>query len=155
MRSHFILYVADQTLSSKFYQAVLGVPPSLSVPGMTEFALNENSILGLMPEDSLLRLFGDSVDIRSSPSLASRCEVYLIVSDASVYHARALIAGAIEVSPLTHRDWGHRAAYSRDLTVIFWPLRKRLFIFCKPGLLGVTLTRCFQVSFAVDTRSFF
>jgi uncharacterized glyoxalase superfamily protein PhnB len=30
------------------------------------------------------------------------------------FHARAIQAGAIELSPLRLRDWGDLAAYSRD-----------------------------------------
>ncbi len=45
MRAHFILYVADQKRSTAFYEEVLGMAPSLSVPGMTEFTLDGGAIL--------------------------------------------------------------------------------------------------------------
>jgi len=35
-RAHFILFVADQDLSTRFYQRVLELEPALCVPGMTE-----------------------------------------------------------------------------------------------------------------------
>lgn len=92
MKPHFILYVADQSRSTAFYSSVLGMPPTLDVPGMTEFSIGEATILGLMPEDGIVRLFGDAI---SHPSLARgipHCEVYLV--------------GV--------RDWGHYAAYSED-----------------------------------------
>ena len=44
-----------------------------------------------------------------------RAELYLLVNEPQMYHRRALEAGAIELSNLIARDWGHRAAYSLDL----------------------------------------
>ena len=46
MRAHFILYVDDQTRSTAFFRAVLGKAPSLDVPGMTEFELGVEAVLG-------------------------------------------------------------------------------------------------------------
>ena len=114
MKSHFILYVEDQDRSTQFYTQVLDSDPSLNVPGMTEFTLTENSILGLMPVAGVRRLLGnqlmDSLRNNSSP----QCELYLLVNDPLAYHQRALEKGAIELSALKDRDWGHRAAYSLD-----------------------------------------
>jgi uncharacterized glyoxalase superfamily protein PhnB len=45
----------------------------------------------------------------------SRAELYLRVADPAAAHARALDAGATELSPLELRSWGDRAAYSVDL----------------------------------------
>ena len=39
----FILYIANQTKSKTFYQEVLQIEPSLDVPGMTEFKLENNA----------------------------------------------------------------------------------------------------------------
>jgi hypothetical protein len=41
--AHFILYVADQAAVTAFWTAVLGRSPSLDVPGMTEFTLNQGT----------------------------------------------------------------------------------------------------------------
>ena len=112
--AHFILYVRDQVRSREFYAAVLGCEPRLDVPGMTELALDATTVLGLMPETSIVRLLGAEVDpsrLRGS----GRAELYLVVDDPAGYHARALAAGAREVSPLAARAWGHCAAYSLDL----------------------------------------
>ena len=43
MKSHFILYVQDQTKSTAFYSEVLAMKPALHVPGMTEFALSDST----------------------------------------------------------------------------------------------------------------
>lgn len=110
-RTHIILYVADQEISKIFYETVLGFPPRLHVPGMTEFEFSTTCVLGLMPETGIKRLLKDTLpDFSQSP----RAEVYLVVDDPQAYHIRALAAGAGELSPLQRRDWGHWVAYSYD-----------------------------------------
>ena len=113
-KTHFILYVKDQSRSTAFYSQVLGCQPSLNVPGMTEFTLSENSILGLMPEAGLSRLLGDKLPDPAQGAGIPRSEIYLVVHHPLDYHRRAIEAGAIELSGLEKRDWGHRAAYSLD-----------------------------------------
>jgi catechol 2,3-dioxygenase-like lactoylglutathione lyase family enzyme len=114
MESYFILYVADQVRSTKFYADTLGMAPRLNVPGMTEFALPGGGVLGLMPEQGIVALLGSAI---TDPALAHgipRSELYLLDAAAGVWHARALAAGAMELSPLTARDWGHTASYALD-----------------------------------------
>lgn len=112
--AHFILYVADQAKSSSFYTKVLGVSPRLDVSGMTEFVLSDGAVLGLMPEESIRRLLGPALPDPSRASGISRSEVYLLVDRPAEYLARALAAGATELSPLGPRNWGHVAAYCLD-----------------------------------------
>lgn len=52
--------------------------------------------------------------IRQPPAGIPRAELYLRVANASELHQRALAAGAVELSPMLLRDWGHQAAYSLD-----------------------------------------
>ena len=61
MKSHFILYVANQEKSTRFYEIVFAQKPTLNVPGMTEFELNEGSVLGLMPSQGIKKLLGDKL----------------------------------------------------------------------------------------------
>lgn len=112
--AYYILYVMDQASASAFWSAVLGIQPTLDVPGMTEFTLTDRTVLGLMPESGIKALIGPALP---DPALARgvpRSELYLVVPDPAAYHARALAAGARELSPLTPRDWGDTAAYSLD-----------------------------------------
>ena len=113
-RAHFILYVRDQQVSTRFYSHVLAVEPSLNVPGMTEFTLPGSSILGLMPEAGVRRLLGAALPDPGAARGTPRSEIYLLVEDPASYHKRALEAGAQELSSLSARDWGHHAAYSLD-----------------------------------------
>lgn len=109
-----ILYVADQARSRDFYAAVLGLEPSLDVPGMTEFEIG-GATLGLMPSRGIKRLLGSEIE---DPELAHnipRCELYLVVDDPSGCAATALAAGARLLSPLAARDWGHEVVYLADL----------------------------------------
>lgn len=113
--SHFILYVADQARSSAFYTTVLGQAPRLDVPGMTEFDLPGGAVLGLMPEAGIRRLLGERLPDPAGARGVPRAELYLIHPEADACHARALVAGATELSPMLHRNWGDDAAYSLDL----------------------------------------
>lgn len=112
-RAHLIFFVRDQAESTRFYSHVLGVAPSLNVPGMTEIEIGTGTILGLMPEAGITRLL-PTVDPTKAAGVP-RAELYLMVDDPGAYHARALAAGGREISPLGPRDWGHEAAYSADL----------------------------------------
>lgn len=115
MESYFILYVRDQAQAASFYAAALGVDPRLNMPGMTEFDLPAGGVLGLMPEEGIKRLLGESLPDPSSGRGIPRAELYLMVQDPEKHHAQALKAGAKELSKLAPRAWGHSAAYSLDL----------------------------------------
>ncbi len=112
--SYFILFVAEQERSTRFYTEALGLAPRLHVPGMSEFQLPGGGVLGLMPEQGVRRLLGPVLAASEPQPSGARCELYLLVDDPGAWHARALAAGAEEISPLQARNWGHCAAYSRD-----------------------------------------
>jgi uncharacterized glyoxalase superfamily protein PhnB len=114
IKTHFIIYVKDQARSTAFYSQVLNCQPSLNVPGMTEFAFSEHVILGLMPISGIKRLLGDKLPDPIESKNVPCCEIYLLVNHPLNYHQRAIEAGAVELSGLEKRDWGHRAAYSLD-----------------------------------------
>lgn len=111
---HIILYVRDQGAATAFWQAVLDRRPALDVPGMTEYSLGAQVVLGLMPVTGIRSLLGPSLPDPAGAQGIPRAEVYLVVDDAAAYHARALAAGAIELSALAQRSWGDSAAYSLD-----------------------------------------
>ena len=112
--THFILYVRDQARSTAFYIEVLNREPELNVPGMTEFRLSDETILGLMPSAGIERLLGPALGDAKFTSGAARGELYLVVDDPESHHWRALQAGARELSGLSLRDWGDNVAYSMD-----------------------------------------
>jgi uncharacterized protein len=113
-QAEFILYVASQATATSFWMEVLDHSPSLNVPGMTEFALHDGALLGLMPEEGIRALLGAALpDPGQAPGIP-RGEVYLLVDDPAAYHSRALAAGARELSPLSGRSWGDQVAYSLD-----------------------------------------
>lgn len=114
MKSHFIFYVSSQQKSTKFYEAVLDMTPSLNVPGMTEFKLTDNSVLGLMPSTGIRKLLGEKIPDPATAHGTPCAELYLEVTKPDQYHARALHNGATELSPLLARTWGQRVAYSLD-----------------------------------------
>ncbi len=113
-RAHFILYVLEQGRSRAFYEAALGIAPSLDVPGMTEFPLPGGAVLGLMPEAGIRRLLGAALEGLPSVKGGPRAELYLVVEEPETAYARALCAGARPLSPVAPRDWGHAAGYCLD-----------------------------------------
>lgn len=114
MKAHLIFYVSDQKASAKFYERVLAIKPQLDVPGMTEFRLGEDAVLGLMPSAGIQRLLGAKLPDPARAAGIPRAELYLLTDDPGSYHRRALDNGATELSALSPRDWGHEAAYSLD-----------------------------------------
>ena len=109
---HFILYVRDAETSVRFWSNALAIAPALHVPGMTEFHLADGVILGLMPAAGIKRLLGDPLPDPQEVLETPRAEVYLVVADPFAAHARALAAGARELSEVQQRDWGHVAGYA-------------------------------------------
>lgn len=114
MICHFIFYVADQKVSSEFYSKVLDQKPVLDVPGMTEFRLNERSILGLMPSQGIKKLLGNVIQDPQSANGIPRAEIYLRVSNPQAAFKRSLEAGAKLLSPIEKREWGDNAGYLQD-----------------------------------------
>lgn len=110
----FILYVSDQNRSSEFYAKVLQKLPVLDVPGMTEFDLNESCKLGLMPENGIAKILGDSLPHPASGNGIPRCELYLFSQNPTEACARATANGGKLISPVQPRDWGHTVGYVSD-----------------------------------------
>lgn len=113
-KHHTILYVNDQNVSTAFYATVLNKTPHLYTPGMTEFELTKDAILGLMPKSGILRLLGHNLPDSAAPAGLLRAELYLIVDDPEHYHRIAIKAGAQNASDLAERDWGDVVAYCLD-----------------------------------------
>ncbi len=114
MRAYFILYVADQNRSRDFYRKVLDMEPRLDVPGMTEFDLGIDSVLGLMPAAGIRRLLGDAIPDPSAAAGLPRAELYLFVNNLDSRFRCAIDNGARALSPPALRSWGHMVAYCLD-----------------------------------------
>lgn len=114
MKSHLIFFVSDQDKSTSFYEAILGFMPRLNVSGMTEFQINEGSILGLMPETGIKKLLGNKITDPSLVRGVPRAELYLITRNAEGIYRRAVEIKAPILSPFEKRSWGHVTAYFAD-----------------------------------------
>lgn len=110
----FVLYVTDQQRSRRFYTTVLGVEPTLDVPGMTELPLTAGATLGLMPTAGIARLLGDAIAHPDQARGVPRCELYLRVDDPRACYQRALDAGARAIDGPRERSWGEIVAYVAD-----------------------------------------
>ena len=113
-KSHFILYVQDQNISVEFYSQLLDLKPILNVPGMAEFSLAENSILGLMPIKGIEKLLENKITVSSKNDNEVKAELYLVVNNINSYLERANLLNAEILSESKERDWGHKAAYLLD-----------------------------------------
>ncbi|MEI6696710.1 MAG: hypothetical protein WCO13_11635 [Bacteroidota bacterium] len=111
----FILYATDQQKSRDFYQKILLQLPIIDVPGMTEFAINEHTKLGIMPEAGIAKILNNETPHPSIGNGIPRSEVYLYVDLPNQYYLRAVEYGAKPISPLQIRDWGDEVAYCADL----------------------------------------
>lgn len=112
--TEFILYVADQARSTRFYSTLLDRAPVLEVPGMTEFELAPGVKLGLMPEQGIARIISGPLPHPATGAGVPRCELYLLVSDLDAAEQQAKRAHAVVVNEAADRDWGHRVAYYAD-----------------------------------------
>ena len=110
----FILYVSDQLKSRDFYQILLEQKPSLDVPGMTEFTINDFVKIGLMPNEGIAKIITPKLPHPTSGNGIPRCELYLQVENIETLFDLAKKAGAIEISPIALRDWGDYVGYLSD-----------------------------------------
>jgi predicted enzyme related to lactoylglutathione lyase len=109
-----ILYVKDQQKSTDFYAAVLRKAPDLNVPGMTEFRLSTDFILGLMPNEGIAKILTLQTLHPAQGEGIPRCELYLQVENVEIEYRNAIEAGAEVISPPQDRDWGDRVCYLAD-----------------------------------------
>jgi uncharacterized glyoxalase superfamily protein PhnB len=110
----FILYVSNQEKSSFFYETIFQQKPSLHVPGITEFTLNEFVKIGLMPNDGIAKIITPILPHPNSGNGIPRCELYLQVENIEILFEEAKKVGAKEVSPIVLRDWGDYVGYISD-----------------------------------------
>lgn len=114
MEVEFILYVADQERSKTFYAQLLNKTPSLHVPGMTEFILEEKVKLGLMPESGINKILSGKTSHPATGNGIPRCELYLKVGNVALCYQNAIKAGGKSISEPLPRDWGDTVAYVAD-----------------------------------------
>lgn len=111
----FILYVKDQEESKVFYENLFGYKPTLNVPGMTEFSLANNVVLGLMPEDGIVRILKNKIHNPKEANGIARSEIYLYVDAPDEYYSKAINAGGTGISKTELRNWGDHVAYCYDI----------------------------------------
>ncbi len=110
----FILYVSNQEKSTVFYQTILGIEPSLNVPGMTEFELNPYCKLGLMPNDGIAKIITPNLPHPTTGNGIPRCELYLSETNLENRLSICQNAGAKLISSIEARNWGDTVFYISD-----------------------------------------
>lgn len=114
MQTEIILYVKDQRASALFYAELLNIKPVIDVPGMTEFQLNTNCKLGLMPEEGIAKIITPALPHPAGANGIPRCELYLMVDEISVYYERTKKLNAKIINEMAKRDWGDNVFYAAD-----------------------------------------
>jgi len=110
-----IVYVENQNLSRDFYSKLLEIQPVLDVVGMTEFELNTNTRLGLMPKENISKILDFQVDIPDTKINKPSCELYFFVGNPDEYLQKLVLLGGKLLSAGKLRNWGHFVAYGFDL----------------------------------------
>ncbi len=113
MKTHLIIYVSDQKRSMSLFKNILKKEPVLDVPGMTEFFLNENTILGIMPEKGIKTLLGDCIEFPKNRKLI-RSEIYIHVENPEKELNDAINAGARLLDQVKERNWDASVGYCVD-----------------------------------------
>ncbi len=112
MKTHFIIYVEDLSKTKLFYELLFNITPIIDEPGMCEYELPDGSLLGIMPNTSMEKLFGKSFEKQKNRKALPKTEFYFHVDDALSLHKRALQLGALEIREYAEMDWGDNVAYS-------------------------------------------
>ena len=113
-KTHTILFVQNQEDSIRFYEKLLRRKPILNVPGMTEFELQENHILGLMPSENIERIIDEKMKSIQKNSDLIICELYIYVDNLDEMLDYCKAENFNVVSDLKPRNWGDRAFYISD-----------------------------------------
>jgi len=114
MKTQFILYVSNQAISTEFYSKILDKQPTLFVEGMTEFSLSKSTKLGLMPNDSITKLFPDTIPNPKKATHIPKCELYLEVPSVDKSYKQVLDLGVKPINSPKQRDWGDYVGYVMD-----------------------------------------
>ncbi|MEI8136811.1 MAG: hypothetical protein WCH21_05745, partial [Bacteroidota bacterium] len=104
----------NNSAAKHFTKKYLKQNPLLDVPGMTEFKLSDNFLLGLMPEKGISKILCPSMPNPSSGNGIPKCELYLIAADPVTSLKNAIEIGAIQISEAEMRDWGDTVSYCTD-----------------------------------------
>ncbi|WP_234110677.1 MULTISPECIES: VOC family protein [Chryseobacterium] len=112
---HTIFYVENKQQSTEFYERILGRKADLNVPGMTEFRISDDFVLGLMPNSGIAKILGDETPNPSSGKGIPRCELYLYVADVDKVYMEIRSFNIKIISPLEKRNWGDYSFYFSDL----------------------------------------
>ena len=109
-----IIYVENQEKARDFYKQVLAMEPLMDVPGMTEFKLDKNVLLGIMPNEGIARIMEGKVKNLGKSAAVPKCELYLPVDDPDEYYHRLIKAGGTGIVEGKARPWGDYTAYGMD-----------------------------------------
>lgn len=109
-----ILYVENQNISKDFYKNILEINPRLDVTGMTEFEINPGCILCLMPYENIKNIVPQVFNNFKKDEKFPSCELYILTDEIERKTKLAIQNGAMLLSPLEMKNWGHEVIYFSD-----------------------------------------
>ncbi|RCU43140.1 lactoylglutathione lyase [Chryseobacterium lacus] len=111
---HFILYVENQQSSTVFYEKIFRKKARLNVPGMSEFEIADNIVLGLMPNAGIAKILKDKMPAPETGTGIPRCELYLYSDQIDSEYENVKALNIDIISPLQDMNWGDKAFYFAD-----------------------------------------
>lgn len=112
---YMIIYVLDVAEAVAFYQAAFGLTLRFVTPE-GDYAEMETGVTTLSFASEPLAASHGFDFAPNRPNLTpAGIEICLVTDDVPAAHARAIAAGAIELSPATAKPWGQVVSYLRDL----------------------------------------
>jgi len=110
-----IIFVENQKKSRDFYKEVLDMEPFMDVPGITEFKLADNMLLGIMPSEGLKNMMDLKAIKHWEEGSTPKCQIYLPVDEPDEYYKRAIKAGGKGIMEGKPTPWGGYICYCMDL----------------------------------------
>jgi predicted enzyme related to lactoylglutathione lyase len=110
-----VIFVKNQEKSRDFYMEVLGMEPFMDVPGVTEFKLDDNMLLGIMPSEGVKNMMDIKTINHWEAGETPKCQIYLPVDEPDEYYNRAIKAGGIGIIEGKSTPWGGYICYCMDL----------------------------------------
>ncbi|NLM44368.1 MAG: VOC family protein [Clostridiales bacterium] len=89
--------------------------PLMDVPGMTEFKLADNMLLGIMPSEGIKNMMDIKTIKHWKEGEIPKCQIYLPVDEPDDYYNRVVKAGGIGIIEGKSTPWGGYIAYCMDL----------------------------------------
>lgn len=109
-----IIYVPDVTQAVAFFQSAFGLPLRFATPEGDYAEMETGATTLSFASEVLAASHGFDFAPNRAGHPPAGIEICLVTDDVPAAHARAVAAGAIELSPAKAKPWGQVVSYLRD-----------------------------------------